>query len=79
MDTKNPTHPILEEIAAFCEARGMAETTFGKKAMGDPSFVASLRRGRDLRWRTQCAVRQFMLTEKARPSRRMDSPRMAAE
>ena len=33
-------------IAAYCEARRLAETTFGLKAVNDATFVARLREGR---------------------------------
>lgn len=69
MDQLFPNHPILSEIEAFCAARGMKPCTFGKLAMGDPSFVPSLRKGRDLRGRTAEAVRHYMLTGQARPRR----------
>ena len=37
---------LLREIQTFLRRSGMAESRFGMLAMCDPSFVASLRKGR---------------------------------
>lgn len=40
-----PTHDeLLDRIAAFCERHGLAESTFGRMALGNPAFVSGLRR-----------------------------------
>ena len=50
MDTPNIKHPDLySEIVAYCEANGVRPTRFGKDALGDPAFLNSLERGRELR------------------------------
>ena len=36
---------LLESIAAFCRSQGMAESTFGRRAVNDGKFVARLRDG----------------------------------
>src|SRR5689334_24535148 len=36
---------LLDEISAFCRASGMAESTFGRRAVNDGKFVARLRFG----------------------------------
>lgn len=69
MNAVNHNHPILKEIEAYCEARGIKPCAFGILAMGDPSFVPSLKKGRDLRSKTADAVRHYMLTGQARPRR----------
>jgi len=35
-----------ERVEAFLEASGFKPTEFGRQAVGDPSFVLNLRRGR---------------------------------
>jgi len=56
-------HPDLyAEILAFCEARGVAKTRFGKDALRDPAFMATLEAGRELRRDTIEAVRRYMVT-----------------
>jgi hypothetical protein len=60
-------HPILSEVKAFCEAHGMAESTFGRLAVGDWKFVKDLRgEGRERPRRvwpeTEQKVRHFMTT-----------------
>lgn len=37
---------FLEDVEAFLEASGVKATTLGKGALGDPSFVFQLRKGR---------------------------------
>src|SRR5580698_6573462 len=36
---------ILEEISAYCRREGMAESTFGRRAVNDGKFVNRLRFG----------------------------------
>lgn len=67
MDTKFPMHPDLaEEVAAFLKAKDMPPTRFGKMALGDPSLIASLTAGRELRSQTIAAIRRFMATGEPR-------------
>jgi hypothetical protein len=54
--------PLLAEIETFIAAHGLAETTFGQKALGDKHFVKQLRAGRDIRLSTAGRVKTFMLT-----------------
>lgn len=53
---------LLSEIEVFITAHGLAETTFGQKALGDKHFVRQLREGRDIRLSTVGRIKQFMLT-----------------
>jgi hypothetical protein len=62
-------HPILTDIDAFCRTHNMAESTFGRLALGDWRFVKELRgEGRDSPRRlwpeTENKVRQFIATYK---------------
>jgi len=40
------TETVLSRVLACCERRSIAETTFGKLAVGDSTFVQRLRDGR---------------------------------
>lgn len=53
---------LLFEIEAFREAHGIAETTFGRKAVNDTRLIQQLREGREPRRATVERVRTFMLT-----------------
>lgn len=58
-------HPILTDIEAFVAEHHMAESTFGREALGDWKLIDELRgknRGRPRRlWpETEAKVRQFM-------------------
>lgn len=58
-----PKHPELaEEVSAFLAARDMRATTFGKLALSDPSLIATLEAGRELRSDTIRRIRRFMTT-----------------
>lgn len=51
---------LLHEIEAYCLARPMAPTVFGREAMNDPSFVNRLREGSECLPRTVRRVRQYI-------------------
>lgn len=58
-------HSILTDIEAFIAAHGMAESTFGREALGDWRLIAELRgsdgrRPRRLWPETEDKVRKFM-------------------
>ena len=54
---------LLQEIAAFCERRGISATAFGVKCLGDPNFVHDMLKGREPRRRTVIRVREFIAKE----------------
>jgi sulfate adenylyltransferase subunit 2 len=58
MDTIAQT--FLKEIEAFLETSTIDPTNFGKQALGDPSFVFDLRKGRSPSTRTIEKLRAFM-------------------
>ena len=69
---------LLEEIAVYCRDVGIAESTFGRRALNDGKFVARLRRGKAVTTATMEGVRTYMArreTTKAKarkaPTRRM--------
>ncbi len=49
-----------EQVEAFIAAHGFKPTEFGRQALGDPSFVMTLRRGRSPRLATAEQVLSFM-------------------
>lgn len=56
---------LLEEILAFCEAQGMAETRFGELALNDKPFVSQLKGGRRVWPETSDKVRRFIASYRA--------------
>ena len=51
---------LLRRIESFLEFSGMPAARFGREAIGDPCFVADLRRGREPRARTIERVSAFI-------------------
>ena len=51
---------ILEEIFAYCRREGMAESTFGRRAVNDGKFVNRLRYGGRVNEATALRVREFI-------------------
>lgn len=51
---------FLQEIETYLAESGMKPTTFGKLAMGDPRFVATMRDGRAPNLSTVDRVRKFI-------------------
>lgn len=59
------THPLLEEIEAFIATHEIAESTFGREALGDWRFISDLRgeggkKPRRVWPETETAIRRFM-------------------
>jgi len=55
-----PEKRLLTEIQAFCARSGMAETTFGEKAVRQWRLVAHLRAGKTITLSTAERVREFI-------------------
>ncbi len=51
---------LLDEISSFCRAAGMAETTFGRRAVNDGKLISRLRFGGRVTTETLDRVRAFM-------------------
>ncbi len=51
---------LLLDIEAYCRARGIAESTFGRRAVNDGKFVARLRGDKGITTTTLERVRSFM-------------------
>jgi SAM-dependent methyltransferase len=62
---------LLAEIVTFCQRIGMAESTFGRRAVNDGKFVPRLRFGGRVTTQTVERVHAFM--EDAQPRARTDS------
>lgn len=63
---------ILNTITRALNEYGIAPTTFGRMAVGDPRFVQDLQRGRELRRKTEDSVVAFLAT--LADVRRHDAP-----
>ncbi|MSP96058.1 MAG: hypothetical protein EXR29_02285 [Betaproteobacteria bacterium] len=57
---------MLESIAEFCRAKGVAESTFGRRAVNDGKFVARLRDGARITPETLERVSIFLVNHGAR-------------
>jgi hypothetical protein len=57
---------FTDELAAFLAATGIKPSGFGRRALGDPNFVAELKHGRSPNLRTIARARAFMVRETAR-------------
>lgn len=63
MENAKPPHvDLLSLIRAHCAKSGMAKSSFGLKAVGDPSFVRQLEEGREPRRRVVARVMEYMIT-----------------
>ncbi len=51
---------ILQEITEFCRARGLAESTFGRRAVNDGKLASRLRNGGRITTDTLDRIRSFM-------------------
>ena len=69
---------VAEEIERFLDRHDMAASRFGRLAMGDPTFVYELRRGRRLEPETIDALRLFMTCAKRRSGRTPGNAGVAA-
>src|ERR1035441_8710864 len=62
---------ILQEISAFCRQRGLAESTFGRRAVNDGKLANRLRNGGRITTDTLERIRSFMTRNAdAAPARR---------
>jgi len=53
--------PLLESIADFCRRSGIAESTFGRRAVNDGKFVSRLRDGARITPETLARVNDFLV------------------
>src|SRR6187455_2958226 len=59
-ETQAMNEQILQEISEFCRARGLAESTFGRRAVNDGKLAARLRNGGRITTYTLDRIRTFM-------------------
>jgi len=71
---------IIQEITAFCREAGLAESTFGRRAVNDGKLTARLRNGGRVTTETVDRIHTFMTTwrETARSGSGASLPRIAA-
>lgn len=51
---------FLQHIEAFLKRTGMSATRFSKEVTGDPTYIATLRRGRETKESKQNRVFEFI-------------------
>jgi hypothetical protein len=61
---------ILQEITDFCRQRGLAESTFGRRAVNDGKLASRLRNGGRITTETLERIRSFMTQGSAAPVKR---------
>ena len=61
---------LLREIRAFCAETGMAETTFGQKAVHEWTLVQRLEEGRSIELKTVDRIRRFIADNRPGRERR---------
>src|SRR4051795_11104469 len=62
---------LLQEIAEFCRKTGLAESTFGRRAVNDGKLASRLRHGGRITTETLDRIRSFMASNRnsgARPA-----------
>lgn len=59
---------LVSEIELFCRERGIAEGTFGTRAVNDGKFVGRLRGGAGITVATVERVRTYMAAARATPA-----------
>lgn len=63
MEHAKPPHlDLLSLIRAHCAKSGISKSSFGLKAVGDPSFVRQLEEGREPRSRVVSRVMDYIVT-----------------
>ena len=60
---------LLQEIADYCRHSGLAESTFGRRAVNDGKLTARLRNGGRITTETLDRIRDFMESNQASPAR----------
>src|SRR5215212_1621845 len=59
---------ILQEIADFCRQTGLAESTFGRRAVNDGKLASRLRNGGRITTETLDRIRGFMASHAGKPA-----------
>lgn len=53
-----PHEDLLADIDLLCEEKSLTASEFGVSALNDPSLVFDLRKGRELRRKTEAKVKE---------------------
>src|SRR3989442_11019524 len=61
---------LLQEISDYCRQSGLAESTFGRRAVNDGKFAARLRNGGRITTETLDRVRAFIAADRGRRAAR---------
>ena len=59
---------ILQEISDFCRQTGLAESTFGRRAVNDGKLASRLRNGGRITTETLDRIRGFMASQQGKPA-----------
>src|SRR5436853_7623037 len=59
---------LLQEISDFCRQTGLAESTFGRRAVNDGKLTARLRNGGRITTDTLDRIRAFMASHQGKPA-----------
>src|SRR6476646_10220400 len=60
---------LLQEISEYCRQSGLAESTFGRRAVNDGKLASRLRHGGRITTETLDRIRAFMASNRNAPSR----------
>lgn len=69
LSVMSETQKLLHEIEAFLQTAGMAETTFGRKAVNDGKLIQRLRGGGSVTLEKASDIRRFISQAPRRPVR----------
>lgn len=64
----NEIDSVVKEIETYCREHGIAESTFGRLAVGNSKLMTRLRSGKGITLKTLQRVREFMLNQRHQPS-----------
>src|SRR5439155_3852141 len=60
---------LLQEISEYCRHTGLAESTFGRRAVNDGKLASRLRHGGRITTETLDRIRSFMASNRNAPAR----------
>ena len=63
-------HELLQEISDYCRQAGLAESTFGRRAVNDGKLTSRLRNGGRITTETLDRIRTFMTIHNGKESAR---------
>jgi len=66
MPLETDTDPTLSDVETFLQESGMTPTSFGLRALNDPTLVHEMRKGRECKRATRARIVEFIEAEVAR-------------